>query len=132
MQRLIFAALLSTAVTPAFAADVGVSISVGQPGFYGQIDIGNYPRPVLVNPRPVIIERVRIASQPIYLVAPPGHIKHWEKHCHEYRACGRPVYFVDERWYLETYVPQYREQEEGPGRHHGKKHDHDKGHGRGH
>ena len=30
---------------PASAADVGVSVTVGQPGFYGRIDIGDFPRP---------------------------------------------------------------------------------------
>src|SRR2546425_10235251 len=27
--------------------------------------------------------------QPIYLHVPPGHAKHWRKHCHEYNACDR-------------------------------------------
>jgi hypothetical protein len=137
MQRIVLAALLGIASHQTLAADVGVSIRVGEPGFYGQIDIGNVPRPVIINPRPVIVERVRVVpAEPLYIVAPPGHIKHWEKHCHEYHACGRPVYFVEERWYREVYVPQYQEHagrgpdvdDRGPGKGHG----HGKGHGKGH
>jgi uncharacterized protein YcfJ len=26
----------------------------------------------------------------------------------QYNACGRPVYFVDDRWYNDVYVPHYR------------------------
>lgn len=37
MKCLLFAAALAVATVPTLAADVGVSISIGQPGFYGQI-----------------------------------------------------------------------------------------------
>lgn len=109
MKRFLLAALLAAAA-PAMAADVGVSISVGQPGFYGQIDIGNMPRPILVNPQPVVIRPVQVVQpvQPIYLHVPPGHAKNWSKHCHKYEACSRPVYFVKEDWYNNVYVPQYQ------------------------
>jgi hypothetical protein len=40
---------------------------------------------------------------PIYLHVPPGHAKHWKKHCHEYHACGRPVYFVKSAEYAPGY-----------------------------
>jgi len=29
-------------------------------------------------------------------------------YCPKYNACGRPVYFVRDRWYNEVYVPQYQ------------------------
>ena len=45
---------------------------------------------------------------PIYLRVPPGHEKKWNKHCASYNACGRPVYFVRDDWYRNTYVPQYQ------------------------
>lgn len=111
MKRYLLATML-VAATPAMATDVGVSISVGQPGFYGQIDIGNVPRPVLVYPQPVVIQPVRVVQpvQPIYLHVPPGHAKNWGKHCHKYDACSRPVYFVKEDWYNNVYVPQYQAQ----------------------
>ncbi len=38
----------------------------------------------------------------------PGHEKHWRKHCAQYNACGRPVYFVRDDWYNNEYVPRYR------------------------
>ena len=121
MKRSLLAILLATAVTTALAADVGISISVGQPGFYGQIDIGNAPRPVLIYPQPVVIQRVQVVEsvQPIYLHVPPGHAKNWKKHCQKYDACARPVYFVKDDWYNNVYVPHY-EQEHGKGKGQGK------------
>lgn len=134
-------ALAALAAGPARAADVGVSISVGQPGFYGQIDIGNM-RPQLIYPQPVIIQRVAVPPPPLYLRVPPGHEKKWAKHCKKYNACGRPVYFVRDDWYEREYVPRYRDRDgrggwrddDGPGRGRGRGHDKDddKGRGRGH
>jgi hypothetical protein len=117
MKRFVLASLLSAAAVSASAADVGVSISVGQPGFYGQIDIGNVPRPVLIYPQPVVIQPVQVVqpAQPIYLHVPPGHAKNWKKHCQKYNACSRPVYFVQDDWYNNVYVPHY-EQEHGKGK----------------
>ena len=107
---------------------VGVSIGINQPGVYGRVDIGNYPQPVLVYPQPVIIAPapVLVQRQPIYLYVPPGHQKHWGKHCARYNACGQPVYFVRTAEYEPGYhdYRDYREQE-----HDGK--DKDKGRGRG-
>ncbi len=111
MKQYLFAAVMAAAITSASAADVGVSISVGQPGFYGRIDIGNFPQPQLVYPTPMIIKPmpVNVVIQPIYLHVPPGHQKNWRKHCHRYNACGQPVYFVQENWYSNEYAPRYRE-----------------------
>jgi hypothetical protein len=94
---------------PALATDVGVSVSIGQPGFYGQIDIGGFPRPALLYPQPVLIERVPVARAPGYLRVPPGHAKNWGKHCYQYNACGERVYFVRDDWYQREYVPRYHE-----------------------
>jgi len=95
--------------TSAHAADVGVSVSVGQPGFYGRLDIGNFPHPELVYPEPVVVRpHVGLVEQPVYLHVPPGHEKKWRKHCHKYNACGRPVYFVRDRWYNDVYVPHHK------------------------
>jgi len=102
----------TTATIPAFAADVGVSISIGQPGFYGQLDIGDFPPPRLIYRQPMIIERERMDRPPIYLRAPPGHIKHWRDHCREYNACGERVYFVQDDWYNREYVPRYQRRHE--------------------
>lgn len=126
MKQLLFSAALAastlaTAVSAENAlAEVGVSVTVGQPGFYGRIDIGNAPRPAVIYAQPVIIHQppTRIVQQPIYLRVPPGHAKHWGKHCNKYNACGHPVYFVQEKWYEDTYGS----------RHHAS---HGKGHGKG-
>jgi hypothetical protein len=117
MKRYLFAAAALTAMIsgPALAADVGVSINVGEPGFYGRIDLGDVSPPQLIYRRPVVIERVPggSARQPIYLHVPPGHEKNWREHCHQYNACGQPVYFVRDKWYRDVYVTHYREQNRG-------------------
>ena len=109
---------IALAGAQARAADVNVSVSVGQPGFYGRIDIGAFPPPVLVYPEPVVVQPVPVGvvRPPIYLHVPSGHAKNWRKHCKKYDACGYPVYFVQDRWYNEVYVPVYHEK-------HGKGHD---------
>jgi hypothetical protein len=111
MKRLLILAAVASATTSALAASVGVSVHVGEPGFYGRIDIGNFPPPQLVFPEPVIIQPVPVGvvRQPIYLHVPPGHAKDWRKHCRKYNACGQPVYFVQEDWYSNVYVPRYRD-----------------------
>jgi hypothetical protein len=111
MKRYVVLLLLAASALPAFAADVGVSVSVGQPGFYGRIDIGNAPRPVLIYPQPVVIQKVYVAQPPppLYLHVPPGHAQKWSKHCHKYDACSRPVYFVKDDWYNNVYVPHYQQ-----------------------
>lgn len=94
---------------PVFAADVGVSVSIGEPGFYGRIDIGDYPRPRVYYAEPVYIDRGARYREPVYLRVRPGHSRNWKKHCHEYGACGERVYFVNDNWYNNVYVPHYRE-----------------------
>lgn len=131
MKRTFTAIALGLAVASSFATDVGVSVSVSQPGLYGRIDIGHVPQPpVLVYPQPVVIQQpaVVVQRQPIYLHVPPGHAKNWAKHCGKYNACAQPVYFVQESWYQQQYVPavQARENEKHKGKHK------DKGHGHGH
>lgn len=132
MKRFLCTIALAVAATPVLATDVGVSVSVGQPGFYGTIDIGNYPRPQVIYAQPVVIQPVPVGvvMQPLYLHVPPGHAKKWSKHCGAYNACGRPVYFVRDDWYNNTYVPQYRERHGHDDDHGG--HGKGKGHGKGH
>jgi len=111
MKRLLLAATLAVAILPVHAADVGVSVSIGQPGFYGHIDIngGGYPPPRVLYREPKYVERVAMHRPPIYLRVPPGHARNWSKHCHEYSACGERVYFVNHSWYQNEYVPRYQE-----------------------
>lgn len=118
LKRSLFAgiALLASTITPAVAADVGVSVSIGQPGFYGRLDIGDYPypQPYLIYNEPIIVHRApNVMYEPLYLRVPPGHAKRWRYYCGRYDACGRPVYFVQDRWYNNVYVPQYRERHGG-------------------
>jgi hypothetical protein len=40
MNRLLCVWAACVLAAPAVAADVGVSVSVGQPGFYGRVDVG--------------------------------------------------------------------------------------------
>ena len=123
MKRLLFAVIATVVAGPAFAADVSASIGISQPGFYGQINIGDLPRPRVIYAQPVWIQRPPkvVYVQPIYVRVPPGHEKHWGKHCAEYGACGRPVYFVREDWYQTYYVPHYQAQnDQGKGKSKGK------------
>jgi hypothetical protein len=144
MKSLFIAAALLAAVLPA-QAQTNVSINIGQPGFYGRIDLGNYaPRPVVYVAQPVVVERhARYDAQPVYLRVPPGHRKNWARNCARYNACGQRVLFVRDEWYTNSYAPSYREHYRGrddrrDDRGHGDKHGHDKhddnghGHGNGH
>jgi hypothetical protein len=133
IRRLALASFLAlTAALPAHATDVGVSVSIGQPGFYGRIDLGNtMPQPVLVYPQAVVIAPtpVAVVQQPIYLRVPPGHYKNWGRYCGHYNACGQRVYFVQDGWYNTVYAPAYRGQYRGD---HDHDHDDGRGHGKGH
>ena len=109
MNSMLFAALLIIVSAPVHATNVSASLSIGQPGFYGRIDIDDYPPPLLIYRQPMIVERLVVERPPIYLRVPPGHAKNWRKHCHKYNACGERVYFVQNNWYQREYVPRYQE-----------------------
>lgn len=148
MKSLIIAFALLTGASGAMA-QTSVSINIGQPGFYGRIEMGDFGRPEVVYAQPIIIHRpVRYVAEPLYLRVPPGHMKKWGKHCGSYNACGRQVYFVRDEWYTNSYAPRYREMRGGGGRgderrdddrghdrqdkkdKHDKHNKHDKGHGK--
>ncbi len=124
-------ALLTTGFSglSAQAVDVGVSISVSQPGVYGRIDLGRFPSPVLVQTQPIVVRQVSQRVEPVYLWVPPGHQKNWRKHCHRYQACGVPVFFVKEDWY-EQNVRYADSDRDHRGKGHGKGHGKEKGHGK--
>ena len=114
----------------ASASDLGINVIVAgeiHPGVYGQVQIGNAPRPVVVyeQPRVIVVDRRYEREEPIYLHVPPGHAKHWDKHCREYHACERRVYFVRS----EEYEPAYQERERERYEH---EHHDDRKHGKGH
>jgi len=83
---------------------------MGQPGFYGRIDIGGYPQPQIIYAQPRVMYRAAMSRPPIYMHVPPGHAKNWRKHCRAYGACGERVYFVQNIWYDRNYVSHYQAQ----------------------
>ncbi len=101
----------AAAAAPAWSAvDIGVGVTIREPGVYGHIEIGNRPPPPVLYPQPVVIARptVVVAQPPLYLYVPPGHAKDWGKHCGKYNACARKVYFVQESWVQEEYKRSHR------------------------
>ena len=110
-------AMRSVAVVLGIATCVAASTATAKhPGdrdYYGVLTIRG-DRPVVIVEEPRVVHP-RGHSEPLYVRVPPGHAKHWEKHCAKYRACERPVYFVDDHWYHEHYVVKAKR--------HGKKHD---------
>jgi len=135
MRFLMLPALFAAAAPLAQAQNVSFNATIsGQvvPGVYGQVAIGNgppppvvYAQPMIVQPAPVVVGAVPL--EPIYLHVPPGHARNWRKHCHEYNACGRPVYFVKSA----EYEPGYRPEHHDHGHHHDGDGD-DQGHGHHH
>ena len=132
MTRIVFLAATLGMIVPfaAGAADVGVSIQFSQPGLYGRVDLGQYPQPQVIMSQPALVVPPPPAApppEPVYLWVPPGHRKHWEKHCHEYHACGHPVYFVDDAWYQQHVMARAAhgrgDTEHGRGHGHGRGHD---------
>ena len=129
-KTLLIAALALASVQAVARPEVGVTVQINQPGVYGRVDIGRVPAPpVLLYPEPVVMVPGQVVVHqrpPIYLHVPPGHSRHWRKHCHRYNACGQPVYFVRDDWYQRHYDPEHRRDWE-----HDRRRPDDRGHGRG-
>ncbi|SPE25878.1 conserved exported hypothetical protein [Burkholderiales bacterium] len=132
LQRLLvpwLALCSAAAISGAQAADVGVAIGFSEPGVYGRIDIGQYPQPQLILSTPIIAEPppvpARIPVEPLYLWVPPEHQQHWNKYCHQYHACGYPVYFVHHDWYNQHVMVKAHGKD-----HHGDEYGHNKEHDR--
>lgn len=134
-QRLALVSLIALLGSAAQAGtQVGVSVNVSQPGFYGRVDIGPQP-PQLIYPQPIIIEQSRYEQRPIYLRVPARHSGDWKRYCNVYRACGQPVYFVrdeprrdDRRDYRDDRRDDRHDDDRGERRGRG----HDRGHGHSH
>lgn len=128
MRFLLLSALAFGALVPVSQAQ---SISVNAtitgevvPGVYGQVVLGSRPPPPVLYAQPFLVQPAPVVTgvapvEPIYLHVPPGHAKNWRKHCHEYDACNRPVYFVKSA----EYEPGYRPHKEHG--HHDDREDHD-------
>jgi hypothetical protein len=110
MRVFLIAALMAVTASgiPAHAADVAVSVSIGQPGFYGRLDFGDYSPPQLIYQQPRMVRAVPAGRPPVYLNVPPGHSKNWSRYCRQYNACDERVYFVRNTWYEREYVPSYQ------------------------
>jgi len=108
MKKMILASLFAAATSSAIAQ---ISIPLGQSGYYGRIDLGNLSAPPVIYQEPMLVERQRDhrPMAPIYLRVPPRHAKQWRQHCSTYDACNRPVYFVQDGWYNNTYAPHHRQ-----------------------
>ena len=89
------------------------------PGVYGRVDIGSAPPPPVIYQQPMIIAppRVVVPAPPVYMYVPPGHAKHWSKHCARYGACGQNVYF------LRNPPPEFRRGPPPPPPRYGRDHD---------
>lgn len=100
--------LIALACAPMLAAadpEIGVSITIGQPSYYGPIEIVDIAPPPLLYVNPV---RIRYGvCAPLYFRVPLFQSQNWALYCDRYNACACPVYFVNESWYLTTYVPWY-------------------------
>ena len=124
-------------VPSASASDLDLNVILSgevRPGVYGQVQLGNAPRPAVVyeRPRVVVVDRHYEHEAPIYLHVPPSHARHWDRHCHDYHSCGRRVYFVRSQEYEPAYVEVHDHQPPPPHHHHrrhdhGPKHHHDRG-----
>jgi len=115
ISLILWASAFAAAATCAGAQNISVNaVITGQvaPGVYGQVVIGNGPPPPVVYAQPTIVQPAPVflgapPVEPIYLHVPPGHAKNWRKHCHEYHACDRPVYFVRSAEYEPDYRPEH-------------------------
>ena len=140
MRVITLVAIMFAGIGSAHAGDLDIRVMLsGQvaPGVYGQVQIGNDRPPPIVYAQPMLIEAQAAPPPPVYLHVPPGHAKNWRKHCREYNACNRPVYFVRSEEYEPGYVRRDYDHEHDRSRHgdddrdhgHG---DHDRGHHGGH
>ncbi len=83
-------------IAPALAANVGISLTAGQPGYHR---IAMMPAI-----RTVYLSRCDRPGPGCRASAIDLHVSHkdakdWRKHCKKYNACAQPVYFVSESWY---------------------------------
>ena len=134
MRHLVLAAFvgaLATLTSPMAAAgtDVGVSISLAQPGAFGRIDIGNVAPPpsYLIQQQPVWVTPYRgpavVRPAPVYMHVPPAHSGNWKRYCHQYNACGTPVYFVNNAYAERHWHGDHHPDRHGNGHGHGRDHD---------
>ena len=98
------------------AASATAPAYIGDAGTYGRIDVTNKsnPRPRLIYVKPQTVDRGNENNTPVFLYIPKEQVRHWRDHCKEYAACDHPAYFVQEAWYTNTYIPEYRKKQGKP------------------
>src|ERR1700722_13236690 len=138
MRLITLVAMLLVGAGSSYAGGLDIHVLLsGQvaPGLYGQVNIGNERPPPVVYVQPMLIEPQEAPPPPIYLHVPPGHARNWRKHCREYNACNRPVYFVRSAEYDPEYQRHYanheRERDEERRRWEDRERDEDRAHGNG-
>lgn len=91
------------------APQVNPAVPVGDPNYYGQVDLVNNPPPPVVYATPVVVQPLPpgVVYPPIYLRVPPVYYQNWPYYCGYYNACAYPVLFVQDAWYLGWYSPWY-------------------------
>lgn len=88
MKRLFLVVAAAIVSAPALAGpQVGVSVSIGQPGWVGQIDVGPparvyAPPAVVVVPQPVYAPAPVVVHQPVYVRAAPYAPRNWRPPAH--------------------------------------------------
>ena len=139
MRVITLVAVMFAGISGAHAGDLGIRVMLsGQvvPGVYGQVQLGNDRPPQVVYAQPMLIEPQAAPPPPVYLHVPPDHARNWRRHCHEYNACNRPVYFVRSPEYEPEYQSHYaeheRERDQERQRWEDHERDHDRDHGRDH
>ena len=114
MRLLSIVAVLLAGAGVCRASDLSIHLMLSgevAPGVYGQVQIGNEGPPPLVNAQPMLIEPQAAPPPPVYLQVPPERARNWRKHCREYNACNRPVYFVRSKEYDPGYVRRNNDHE---------------------
>lgn len=107
MKRLLLLSLLALPLLS--QAQVNFNFSVGDPGYYGQVYIDNGPQPEVMNTIPIIAyPGPPNYARPIYLRVPLYYYQNWTQYCQIYNACYTPVYFIQDYWYQQSYIPWYR------------------------
>ncbi len=114
MKRLLALALAAATALPLFAqTNVGVSVRINQPGVYGRVDFGNVPPPPVVFAEPILVAPPRVVVQqaPMYLYVPPGHQRHWAKHCRRYHPehSGKTLQEIyEDPWFYASFICNYQ------------------------
>ena len=112
MKRLLLPALFAILPVIGFAQDQDgpAPPPIGDPGYYGQVDLTDNNAPPVIYSTPVIVQQAPqgVYYPPVYLRVPPVYYQNWPQYCGYYNACFYPVFFVQEGWYINWYGPWYR------------------------